>query len=142
MENSPKPAISDVRLRTCIGWGKTVESPSRLLPATVCRTIAHTSTLAGTNLQAALIDKLLRLAALRLETQERALLHGQLEKIVHLIDAMQAAETAGVEPLDHPLEGVQPLRSDDITEIVDRDRFQRTAPEVRDGLYLVPRVVE
>ena len=89
-----------------------------------------------------LIDKLMRLAALRLEARERGLLEDNLAKIVHLIDTMQSADTDGVEPLDHPLDGVQPLRPDRVTEAVDRDRFQRVAPEVRDGLYLVPRVVE
>jgi len=89
-----------------------------------------------------LIDKLMRLAALRLEAQERELLKDNLQKIVHLIDTMQSADTDAVEPLDHPLDGVQPLRPDRVSEVVDRNRFQETAPEVRDGLYLVPRVVE
>lgn len=93
-------------------------------------------------MEADLIDKLMRLAALRLESEERHLLQDNLQKIVHLIDTMQSADTDGVEPLDHPLDGVQPLRPDNVTEVVDRDRFQDTAPEVRDGLYLVPRVVE
>ncbi|MDE0420921.1 MAG: Asp-tRNA(Asn)/Glu-tRNA(Gln) amidotransferase subunit GatC [Gammaproteobacteria bacterium] len=84
----------------------------------------------------------MRLAALRLESEERHLLQDNLRKIVHLIDTMQSADTDGVEPLDHPLDGVQPLRPDNVTEVVDRDRFQSSAPEVRDGLYLVPRVVE
>lgn len=84
----------------------------------------------------------MRLAALWLEAQERELLKDNLLKIVHLIDAMQSADTDGVEPLDHPLDGVQPLRPDLVTEVVDRDRFQDGAPAVRDGLYLVPRVVE
>lgn len=93
-------------------------------------------------MEADLIDKLMRLAALRLESEERHLLQDNLRKIVHLIDTMQSADTDGVEPLDHPLDGVQPLRPDNVTEVVDRDRFQSSAPEVRDGLYLVPRVVE
>ena len=93
-------------------------------------------------MEADLIDKLMSLAALRLEAHERELLQDNLQKIVDLIDAMQSADTDGVEPLDHPLDGVQPLRPDNVTEAVDRDRFQRIAPEVRDGLYLVPRVVE
>ena len=93
-------------------------------------------------MDADLIDKLMRLAALRLEAQERELLKDNLLKIGRLIDTMQSADTDGVEPLDHPLDGVQPLRPDRVTEAVDRDRFQRVAPEVRDGLYLVPRVVE
>ena len=93
-------------------------------------------------MDAELIDKLMRLAALHLEAGERELLSDNLLKIVGLIDTMQSADTDLVEPLDHPLDGVQPLRPDEVTEVVDRSRFQAAAPEVRDGLYLVPRVVE
>ena len=89
-----------------------------------------------------MIDKLMRLAALKLEADEREMLKDNLDRIVALIDAMQSADTDGVEPLDHPLDGVQPLRPDEVTEDVDRDRFQGLAPAARDGLYLVPRVVE
>ena len=88
------------------------------------------------------VEKLLRLSALSLETDERSLLHGDLDKIVDLIDAMQSVDTRGVLPLAHPLDGTQPLRADAVTESVDRDRLQRNAPRARDGLYLVPRVVE
>ena len=93
-------------------------------------------------MDAATIDKLLRLAALRLDAQERAQLHADLDKIVAFVDAVQAVETDGVEPLAHPLDGVQPLRADRISETVQRERYQQGAPAVRDGLYLVPRVVE
>ena len=89
-----------------------------------------------------MIDKLMRLAALKLEADEREMLKDNLDRIVELIDAMQSADTDGVEPLDHPLDGVQPLRPDQVSEDVDRDRFQGLAPAARDGLYLVPRVVE
>ena len=93
-------------------------------------------------MDAELIDKLMRLAALHLEAGERDLLRDNLKKIVRLIDTLQSADTDAVEPLDHPLDGVQPLRPDEVTEVIDRGRFQAVAPEVRDGLYLVPRVVE
>lgn len=105
-------------------------------------------------MNAATIDKLLRLAALTLDAPERTRLESDLERIVGFVDAMQAADTEGVAPLAHPLEGVpraddarpidatQPLRADEVTEVVRRERFQTLAPEARDGLYLVPRVVE
>ena len=89
-----------------------------------------------------IVDKLMALSALSLVAEEKQLLEKDLDKIVDLIDAMQSVDTRGVEPLAHPLDGVQPLRPDAVTERVDRDRFQRGAPEARDGLYLVPRVVE
>lgn len=88
------------------------------------------------------IDKLMSLAALRLEADERRMLKDNLDRIVALIDAMRSVDTDGVEPLDHPLDEVQPLRPDLVTEDVDRDRLQGLAPAARDGLYLVPRVVD
>ena len=88
------------------------------------------------------VEKLLRLAALSIEPGERSLLEGDLDKIVGLIDAMQAVDTHAVRPLAHPLDGTQPLRADAVTESVDRDRLQRGAPLAQDGLYIVPRVVE
>lgn len=93
-------------------------------------------------LDADAIDKLARLSALDLAADERAQVQIDLERIIELVDAIQAVDTAGVEPLAHPLDGVQPLRPDQVTETVDRDRYQRIAPAVRDGHYLVPRVVE
>ena len=51
-------------------------------------------------------------------------------------------DTDGVEPLAHPIESDQRLRPDTVSETVDRDHYQRGAPATRDGLYLVPRVVE
>ena len=88
------------------------------------------------------VEKLMRLSALSLETEERTLLQADLDKIVGLIDAMQSVDTLGVLPLAHPLDGTQPLRDDAVTESIDRDSLQHSAPLARDGLYLVPRVVE
>ncbi len=96
----------------------------------------------GRQSAAALVDRLERLAALRLDAEERRLLRADLDKIMALIDAMQSVDVDGVAPLDHPLDGVQPLRPDAVTEDVRRERLQRGAPATADGLYLVPRVVE
>jgi aspartyl-tRNA(Asn)/glutamyl-tRNA(Gln) amidotransferase subunit C len=43
----------------------------------------------------------------------------------------------------HPLaDQVQRLRPDAVTETDQRDKFQRNAPSVAAGLYLVPKVIE
>ena len=55
---------------------------------------------------------------------------------------MQSVDTDGVAPLAHPLDAAQRLRPDALTEAVDRAHYQAGAPAVRDGLYIVPRVVE
>jgi len=66
----------------------------------------------------------------------------ELTAILDLVERMDSADTAGVEPMAHPLDEVQRLRPDKVTEAVDRERFQAIAPHVRDGFYLVPRVLE
>ena len=88
------------------------------------------------------IDHLARLAALRLDGDQRPGVERDLRRIIAMVDEMQAVDTQGVEPLAHPLDATQRLRTDEATERVDRDRYQAGAPEARDGLYLVPRVVE
>jgi aspartyl-tRNA(Asn)/glutamyl-tRNA(Gln) amidotransferase subunit C len=88
------------------------------------------------------IQHLSRLAQLALSETEQAAVRKDLERIMSMVDQMQAIDTEGVEPLAHPLEADQRLREDTVTEQVDRDRYQQGAPATRDGLYLVPRVVE
>ena len=88
------------------------------------------------------IDHLCRLARLELDTAERAAAEADLARIIAMVDQMQSVDTAGTQPLAHPLPAIQRLRADQVTETVDRSRFQELAPAVEDGLYLVPRVVE
>ena len=88
------------------------------------------------------ITHLCRLAQLALDENETRVVEDDLERIIRMVDQMQAIDTTGVEPLAHPVAGTQRLRPDEITETVDRERFQSIAPAVEDGLYLVPRVVE
>lgn len=88
------------------------------------------------------IKHLSRLAQLALTDKERDAVQKDLERIISMVDQMQAMDTDGVEPLAHPLDAQQRLRPDEVTEKVDRDLFQQGAPATRDGLYLVPRVVE
>jgi len=65
-----------------------------------------------------------------------------LSQILDMVDQLQRIDTQGVAPLAHPLDATQRLRADEVTETNQRDHFQRCAPAVEDGLYLVPRVVE
>lgn len=65
-----------------------------------------------------------------------------LSQILDMVDQLQRIDTQGVAPLAHPLDATQRLRADEVTETNQRDHFQRCAPAVEGGLYLVPRVVE
>lgn len=88
------------------------------------------------------ISHLCDLSQLDLTESERATVANDLARIIEMVDRMQAMDTEGVEPLAHPLDDRARLRPDEVTEVVDRERFQRGAPATEDGLYMVPRVVE
>jgi aspartyl-tRNA(Asn)/glutamyl-tRNA(Gln) amidotransferase subunit C len=59
---------------------------------------------------------------------------------------MQRVDTSGVTPMAHALEsyvpGGQPTRTDQVTDSDRHAEFQKLAPEVQRGLYLVPKVIE
>ncbi len=65
-----------------------------------------------------------------------------LSSILTLVDQMNQVDSSGVKPLANPLDASQRLRADKVTESNQRDHFQQIAPDVADGYYRVPRVIE
>ena len=88
------------------------------------------------------IRRIARLARIAIGEEESAQVRDRLNRVLGLIDQLQAVDTAGIEPMSHALEVVQPLRPDAVTESDQRARFQTGAPAVEGGLYLVPKVIE
>ena len=88
------------------------------------------------------ITHLAKLSQLALSDSERAHVEQDLAHIIDMVDHMASVDTNSVEPLAHPLDAVQRLRPDEVTEEVNRNRFQRGASATEAGLYLVPRVIE
>jgi aspartyl-tRNA(Asn)/glutamyl-tRNA(Gln) amidotransferase subunit C len=66
----------------------------------------------------------------------------QLSNILDMVSQLSSASTDNVQPMAHPLEMVQRLRPDAVSEENRREAFQAIAPAVEDGVYLVPRVIE
>jgi len=88
------------------------------------------------------VEKIARLARLRVTAGERTEVAARLGSILGMVDRLQAVATDGVVPMAHPLDAIQPLRADRVTETNQRDVYQRNAPAVENGLFLVPRVIE
>lgn len=88
------------------------------------------------------IEKLAELA--RIEVSEATIdeVAGSISNILALVDQLQAADTSGVTPMAHPLDAVQRLRADSVTEPDQREALQANAPATEDGLFLVPKVIE
>jgi aspartyl-tRNA(Asn)/glutamyl-tRNA(Gln) amidotransferase subunit C len=86
--------------------------------------------------------RIARLARIEVDERDAERLRAELNGILALIDQMRAVDTTGVEPMSHPQALAQRLREDRVAEADQRERFQSVAPQVEDGLYLVPRVIE
>ena len=89
-----------------------------------------------------LVETVADLAKLHLDEDNLGEYIHAMSEILDLAEQMLAVDTDGIAPLAHPLEAVQRLRDDEVTETDQHERLQSLAPEVSDGLYLVPRVIE
>jgi aspartyl-tRNA(Asn)/glutamyl-tRNA(Gln) amidotransferase subunit C len=92
------------------------------------------------------VRRIARLARIAIGPEETLEVQARLNRVFALIDEMRRVDTAGVEPMAHPLDTVieanQRLRADEVTEVSEREVHQSIAPAAADGLYLVPKVVE
>lgn len=80
----------------------------------------------------------------RIEITEAEAVHtlGELNDIFVMIERLQSVDTAGIEPMSHPLGGGQRLREDEAAATGGREAALANAPAQQAGLYLVPKVIE
>jgi aspartyl-tRNA(Asn)/glutamyl-tRNA(Gln) amidotransferase subunit C len=88
------------------------------------------------------VKAIAQLARIEIEDKDIPGFSTQLSRILDFVAQMNAIDTANVEPLAHPLELDARCRADEVIETDLRDVYQSGAPQVVDGLYLVPKVIE
>ncbi|MGZ8226796.1 MAG: Asp-tRNA(Asn)/Glu-tRNA(Gln) amidotransferase subunit GatC [Methylococcaceae bacterium] len=88
------------------------------------------------------VNKIAHLARLGIDKQNVESYAKDLSGMLDLMTQMSDLNTEGVTPMAHPLDQVQRLRPDVVTEQNQREHFQAIAPQVEAGLYLVPKVIE
>ena len=88
------------------------------------------------------VDYIAHLARLEVGSDEVDDYVAKLTSILDLVAQLRSVDTAGVEPMAHPLNMVQRLRPDQVTESDQRELFQQNSCDVAHGLYRVPRVIE
>ena len=88
------------------------------------------------------VRRVAHLARLAIDDAEARAVLAQLNDVFRLVAEMQAVDTGGVEPMSHALDVTQRLRPDAVTEADQHADFQKVAPQVEGGLYLVPKVIE
>ncbi|WP_428033561.1 Asp-tRNA(Asn)/Glu-tRNA(Gln) amidotransferase subunit GatC [Amphritea sp.] len=88
------------------------------------------------------VEKIAHLARLNIAEQDIQEYAENLSDILNLVDQMQAINTDDVTPMAHPMDAIQRLRIDEVTEGNQRDLLQTVAPAVEAGLFQVPKVIE
>jgi aspartyl-tRNA(Asn)/glutamyl-tRNA(Gln) amidotransferase subunit C len=88
------------------------------------------------------VYRIAHLARIEIDAAEAEGVRTKLTAIFGVLDALAAIDTEGIEPMAHAQDVALPLREDAVTETDRRDDYQKVAPAVQDGLYLVPRVIE
>jgi len=94
------------------------------------------------SLTASDVKKIAHLARLGIDDQQIGSYANDLSNILDLMTQMGDTDTQDVQPMAHPLDQMQRLRDDVVTEANQRDHFQTIAPQTENGLYLVPKVID
>jgi aspartyl-tRNA(Asn)/glutamyl-tRNA(Gln) amidotransferase subunit C len=88
------------------------------------------------------IDHVANLARLALTPDEKAIFAEQLGNVLHHIEQLSKVDVTGIEPTAHAF-AVSNVWQDDVAQpALTVDQAMRNAPEQRDNMIVVPKVVE
>ena len=88
------------------------------------------------------VEKIAHLARITIADDDIPGYAASLSSILELVEQMDAVDTENVAPMAHPHAAFQRLREDAVTEANQREHFQKITPNVENGLYLVPKVLD
>jgi len=88
------------------------------------------------------IEHLCNLSKLKLEEDEKAVFLEQMQSILKMIEELQEVEVENITPMAHPLDMSQRLRVDEVSEINQREDYQKNTEHTESGFYKVPKVIE
>ncbi len=83
-----------------------------------------------------------KLAKLNLSVDNLTKSTAQINDILAFIEQLAEVNTNDISPMAHPLEMSQRLRKDKAVNIINKTDLQTIAPDVEQGFYLVPTVIE
>jgi len=82
------------------------------------------------------------LARMHLNEDEIRLFQEQLDNILAYADQLRALNVDDIEPTSHPVPMENVMRDDDIRPGISRDAALANAPNERNGLFIVPKIIE
>jgi len=87
------------------------------------------------------VQKVAKLARLRLTDDELDRFTGQLAAVLEHAADLETLDLAGVEPMAHPVPLTNVLRADEPVDALERDEVLAAAPSAEDGQFRVPPVL-
>ncbi|MDE7341537.1 MAG: Asp-tRNA(Asn)/Glu-tRNA(Gln) amidotransferase subunit GatC [Lachnospiraceae bacterium] len=81
------------------------------------------------------------LAKLELSEEEREQAKKDMGRMLDYIDKLGELDTEGVEPMSHVFPVQNVFREDIVTNSDTREQLLANAPEQKDGMFMVPRIV-
>lgn len=90
----------------------------------------------------AAVEDIAHLARIALNEADIPTYAENLSNILALVEQMNQVDTTDIIPMAHPLDATARMRPDEVIEVDLHQHFQKIAPQVEAGLYLVPKVIE
>ncbi len=90
----------------------------------------------------AAVRRIAHLARIGVSEEETPHLQGEINAILKFIEALQAVDVEGVEPMTSVIPMKLPMREDVVTDGNIVDKVLANAPLTEDGFFLVPKVIE
>lgn len=88
------------------------------------------------------VRRIAHLARIAVEDKEIEHLQGEINAILHFVEALSAVDVEGVEPMTSVQPMILRMRKDEVTDGFKADDIIANAPEREDHFFVVPKVVE
>jgi aspartyl-tRNA(Asn)/glutamyl-tRNA(Gln) amidotransferase subunit C len=87
------------------------------------------------------VEYIADLARLKFNKEEIENFTKQLNQILEYMDKLNELDTTNVEPLSHPVEGINVFREDKVEESINREEALKNAPDSDEVFFKVPKVI-
>ena len=82
------------------------------------------------------------LARLAFSPAEEERMTGELNRILEYMEKLNELDTEGVEPTSHPVPTSRAFRADEAELFPARESLLKSAPQLEDGYFRVPRIID
>ncbi len=87
------------------------------------------------------VEKVAKLARLRLTEEQKRLFTEQIDQILFYMEKLNEIDTKEIEPTYHATKAYNVFREDKVVPSLEKDKVFQNAPDASGGSFRVPRVI-